>query len=281
MEQRCCTRRFKAFILLMLAGIALTNCGQRKPAGVAQDVTVADTVNFDVFKDEINRIIANSPRELEIINFVNEMGSSYIFDLTLPLTEAEKFETQNEIALAWGAYTADLVYANTYNRYDIVPYVSDILNQLSQRLGVQDQFPKTVRLLERMSANENKSDSLSYYLNQVLTTSRQELESGEIPEVYALFSIGAGVESLYLLSQLTSYAKENQKMLAYLSERRDLGKSIFRLTEILASDETVKPYYEKIDRLNKYFESHPDFGEKELSEITFLIMEVRSQILSL
>lgn len=273
------TNYFKGFVFFLLTGSALTGCAPKKPAG--QQIAVVDTLNFEVFKEEINRIIISSPRELDIINFVNEAGSSYIYDLTLPLATAEKFETENEISLAWGAYVADLVYANTYNRHDIVPYLCDILKQLSQKLGVQDQFPKTVRLLERMSAHENNSDSLNYYLDRILTTSRQELESGTIPEVYALFFIGASVESFYLLSQLTSYAKDNLEMLAYLSERRDLARSIFRLTEILASDQSIQPYYDKAARISSYFESHSDFGDKELSEITLLIQNIRSEIFRL
>jgi hypothetical protein len=70
-------------------------------------------------------------------------------------------------------------------------------------------------------------------------------------------------------------------MLAYLSERRDLARSIFRLTEILASDQSIQPYYDKAARISGYFESHPDFGDKELSEITLLIQNIRSEIFRL
>jgi hypothetical protein len=271
-------RANKLLLIGFMVIIVALGCKQKTTNTTRQEIVVADTVNFSVFREEINSLIQNSPKQLDIVNFVNEMGSSYIFDLTLPLVEAEKFETQNELSLAWGAYVTDMIYANAYNRYDVVPYLCAIVKQLSEKLGVRDQAPQTVAMLKRMSMNENNSDSLDYYLHRILNISHQELSTSEIPDVYALFFIGASIESCYLLTQLTSYARENQQMISYLSDRRDLVKSIFRLTEILSVDETIKPYYEKMLLINKYFDSHPVFSEKELNEMTILIQNIRHEM---
>jgi len=263
--------------LFFAAGFGCT----QKPANRQQEVVVpVDSVNFTVFQTEINSIIQNSPRELDIINFVNEKGASYIFDLTLTAGNAEKFETQDELSLSWGAYMTDMIYANTYNRYDVVPYLGEIIRKMTERLGVKDQIPGTVKMLTQLSRDEANKDSLTYFAGRLINTCRQELSAGEVPDVYAMVFVGAGIESFYLLTQLAAYAKNNQEMISYLSERRDLAKSILRLTELFPDKEALHPYFEKISSISRYFDSHPDFKEKELNELTGLIRDIRNDMFS-
>ncbi len=265
----------------IFAGLLVTvgfGCTQKSADRQQEVVVPVDSVDFTVFREEINSIIQSSPKELNIINFVNEKGASYIFDLTLPAGNAEKFETQEEISLSWGAYMTDMIYANTYNRYDVVPYLGEIIKKMTERLGVRDQIPKTVKMLGQLSRDQVNKDSLDYFASQVVGTCRKELSASEVSEVYALVFIGASIESFYLLTQLTTYAKDNQEMIRYLSERRDLAKSILRLTELFPTGRALHPYFEKISSISGYFDSHPDFTEKELNELTILIRDIRNDL---
>jgi hypothetical protein len=266
---------------IIFAGLLVTvgfGCTQKSTTRQQEVVAPVDSVDFTVFREEINSIIQNSPKELNIINFVNEKGSSYIFDLTLPAENTEKFETQDEISLSWGAYMTDMVYANTYNRYDVVPYLGEIIKKITERLGVKDQIPATVKMLGQLSQNQVNKDSLDYFASQIFSTCRKELSASIIPDVYALVFIGANIESFYLLTQLTSYAKNNQEMINYLSARRDLAKSILRLMEFFPDEGPLQSYFEKMSSISRYFDSHPDFTEKELNELTIMIQDIRNDM---
>ncbi len=270
----------KKLIYISLIFLGGWGCRQKQATSRQEIVTPVDSVDFTVFREEINSIIRESPGELEIINFINEQGSSYIFDLTLPVEAMERFETQYEISLSWGAYMTDMIYANVYNRHDVIPYLSDVIKKMTLRLGVKDQIPLTVNMLDMISQNKVGRDSVEYYAERLLKTCRNELSTSEVPDVYALVFIGANMESFYLLTQLTSYAKENQAMISYLSERRDLAKNLLELMEFFPSDESLQPYVEKMSLISQYFDAHPEFTEKELSELTALIQEMRNGMFS-
>jgi len=261
-------------IMLMIA--LISGCNQAPTSNQTEEKTV-EAFDVKAFKDEINTIIKNSPKGINVVDFLNEVGASYIFDLTLPLEDVDKYETKNRISLSMGAYAMDMFYANTYNRADVAIPLTDIVKLQAGKLGIQSS-PENKVAFERIKQNENNSDSISFYMDKIWNNFHLNAAKSDMPDTYALIFVGGNVEALYLLSQLTLYAQDNQKMLDYFSQQDELAHSMLKLLEILSEDEAVKPYYEKMKPIAAYYTDHESFTVNELNELAPMIESIRNDM---
>ena len=266
----------KKSLSIMLLIALISGCNQAPTKNQSEEKTV-ETVDVKAFKNQINTIIQNAPKGIKVVDFLNEVGASYIYDLTLPMADADKYETKTRISLSIGAYAMDMFYANTYNRSDVAIQLSEIVKLQTGKLGIQTSSASK-QYLNRISQMENNSDSLTYYLDKVWNNYHQEFAKSDMPDTYALIFVGGNVEALYLLSQLTLYARDNQKMLDYFSQQGAIANSMLKLLEILSADEAVKPYYLKMKPIADYFATHQNFTVKELDELAPMIESVRNEM---
>jgi hypothetical protein len=261
-------------LLLFCSMLLLGSCVQTPREARESEADVAP-VDFSTFQNEIAEIIQNSFKGIKILDFLNEVGASYIFDITVPISEAERFETTSEQSLATGMYAADMYYAHTFGRYDMVVRNAKTVDMLAAKLGILINFSK----LERIKFQEENTDSLKIMLNQTWEEFHASIKESDRPEIEALIFVGANIEWMYLLSQLTLYARDNQAMIDYLSQKGEFARGLLKLLEIVAADEAVKPYYEKMKPIVSFFDEHPQITVDNLSVLADLIESIRNELI--
>jgi hypothetical protein len=267
---------FKKALSIMLLIAIISGCNQTTTKNQSEEKTV-ENIDVKAFKNQINTIIQNTPKGVNMVDFINEVGASYIYDLTLPMDDVDKYETKTRISLSVGAYAMDMFYANTYNRVDVGIQLSEILKLQTGKLGIQSSSANK-QYMNRISQMEKNSDSLNYYLDKVWNNYDQEFAKIDMPETYALIIIGGNIEAMYLLSQLTLYAKDNRKMLDYFSQQVVTAKNMLKLLEILSVDESIKPYMIKMKPIADYFATHQNFTIKQLDELAPMIESIRNEM---
>ncbi|HCU62549.1 MAG TPA: hypothetical protein DGC94_15735, partial [Prolixibacteraceae bacterium] len=263
-----------------------SGCGQsskvKEGKGTTSDGKEAsvEVETFDVMKikDQIVEIINNSPKAPEVADFINKVGASYILDLTVPIDDVEKFMTKTQMGLGLGMYAFDLNYAKTFNRGDMVLKTTELEQQLLEKLGLQNEFTSQANYTKRLQDNAENKDSIDNLVNQIMNLAHQKFTTSNQPDTYALSFIGANIEALYILSQLSLFAQDNKPMIEFIGKQGERAKSIFSLLELMSGDQNVKPYYEKMKTIADYFEQHPTFTEKELNEISPMIESFRNEI---
>jgi hypothetical protein len=278
------TKRFLAFgiALILIAG-----CNSSTKTKVDKGTTSSGqeaSVEVEVFdaikvKDQIVETISKMPSEKEIATLLNEAGASYIFDLTVPAEQAEKLMTQSDQSFGLGLYSFDLLYASVYNRGDMVAEIKTVSEGLIDKLGLRNELISSIDYMGRLKANVGNKDSIDAIVTEDMNYFHQQMSTGEHPGVYALSVIGSNVEALYILSQTTLLAKNNQKMLEVMSRQTERVNLVFTLLEIMSGDETIKPYYEQFKPVKDIFEQNPKITEKELAQIGPLMETVRKNIL--
>jgi hypothetical protein len=241
------------------------------------EVEVFDAVKI---KDQIVETIRKMPSEKEVATLLNESGASYIFDLTVPAEQAEKFLTKSDQSFGLGLYSFDLLYASVYNRGDVAAEISNVSEKLIDNLGLRDELISSRNYLGRIRTNTNNKDSLDYLVTQDLNHFHQQMSSGDQPDVYALSVIGSNVEALYVLSQSTLLARNNAKMLEVMNKQNERVNLVFTLLELMSGDENIKPYYEQFKPVVTIFKENPKITEKELAQIGPLMETVRKNILN-
>ena len=276
----------KNALLFSVSVLLFSGCGQsskvQEKKGTTSDGKEA-LVEVEVFdamkiKDQIVEVINTSPKATEIADFINQVGASYILDLTVPIDHIEKFMTQTQMGLGLGMYSFDLVYAKTFNRSDMVLKTSEIEEQLLDRLGLENEFASLINYRKRLQNHAENQDSVDVLVNEMMNYAHQRLSASDQPDTYALYFIGANIEALYILTQLTMFAQNNKPMIEFIGRQDERAKSVFSLLEMMSEDEDVKPYYEKMKVIAAYFEGHPEFTEKELNEVSTMIESFRNEI---
>ncbi|MGD9556272.1 MAG: hypothetical protein AB7V25_04570 [Mangrovibacterium sp.] len=273
-------------LMISIFGLLLFGCGQSSKVsdkkGTTSDGKEA-SVEVEVFdamkiKDQITEVINNSPKATEVAEFINKAGASYILDLTVPIDDVEKFMTETQMAIGLGMYGFDLFYAKTFNRSDMVIKISELEEQLIERLGLDNEFASTSNFRKRLQDNAENQDSIDILVNEMMNRAHQNFSTSDQPGTYALSFIGANAEALYILTQVTLFAQNNKPMIEFIGKQDERANSIFTLLEMMSGDENVKPYYEKMKPIAAYFEQHPEFTEKELKEISPMIEAFRNEI---
>lgn len=279
----------KSIPLFLLAAVLLftTACNNstktKESKGTTSDgkEAVVEVEIFDAMKlkNQIVETIQNAPDVNQIVDLLNKAGASYILDLTVPADNAEKYMTTTQQSLGLGMYSFDLYYASVYNRGDMVAQTMAAEQQLIDKLGLTEELDLSKNYSERIKANSGNKDSLDYLVVESMNYSHQQFASGEHPGVYALSFMGSNIEALYVLSQLTLLAQDNTTMLKILSGQKERVKSIFTLMELMSGDENVKPIYEEMIPLVKFFEEHPTIGAEELKVVAPMIEKIHNSMI--
>ena len=276
----------KNALIISISVLLISGCGQsskvKEGKGTTSDGKEAsvEVETFDVMKikDQIVEIINNSPKAPEVADFINKVGASYILDLTVPIDDVVKFMTKTQMGLGLGMYAFDLNYAKTFNRGDMVLKTTELEQQLLEKLGLQNEFTSQANYTKRLQDNAENKDSIDNLVNQIMNLAHQKFTTSNQPDTYALSFIGANIEALYILSQLSLFAQDNKPMIEFIGKQGERAKSVFSLLELMSGDQNVKPYYEKMKTIADYFEQHPTFTEKELNEISPMIESFRNEI---
>ena len=277
----------KSILTFGIALILIAGCNNSTKTKVQKGTTSSGqkaSVEVEVFdatkvKDQIVETIRKMPSEKEIATLLNEAGASYIIDLTVPAEQDEKMMTETDQSFGLGLYSFDLLYASVYNRGDIAAEISQVSEQIIDKLGLSGELITSKNYLGRIKTNSDNKDSLDYLVTQDMNYFHQQMSTGDQPDVYALWVIGSNVEALYVLSQTTLLAKNNAKMLNIMNMQTERVNLVFALLEIMSGDENIKPYYEQFKPVVTIFEENQTITEKELAEIGPLMEQVRKNIL--
>jgi len=277
---KLCLFLVSIFLLAVACDNASTTKGSKGKTEDGKEAFVEAEV-FDVIKlkDQIVETIQNAPKSDELADLLNRAGASYIIDLTVPAEKAEKCITTTSQSLCMGMYSFDIHYANIYNRYDEAVKIIELENQLINKLGLAKELTSSEDYMTRIKENADNKDSVEYLVTQKMNFVGNQLASGDYPDIYALSYIGANIEALYILSQLTSLATNNSEMLKLLSSQKQRIKSVFTLMELMSGDESVKPFYNSMIPIVEYFEQHPTIGEEELKIVTPMIEKIHNSML--
>lgn len=277
----------KLILPLSIALLLLVGCNRSNKTTVNKGTTTSgqeasvEVETFDVveIKDQIVETIRKMPSEKEVVTLLNEAGASYILDLTVPAEDAERLLTKADQSFGLGLYSFDLLYASIYNRGDIAAGIIDVSEQLIDDLGLRDQLISTQDYMARIKANADNKDSLDYLVTENMNYYHRQMSEGNQPDIYALSVIGSNVEALYILSQTTLLAQNNEKMLYVMNQQHERVHLVFTLLELMSGDENIKPYYDEFKPVVSIFDENPKITEDELAQIGPLMEKVRKSIL--
>lgn len=267
-----------ALITLMVAGWNNAS-GQAKVAKSPTGKAPVEVNAQDKLKEQVMEIIKNSPKGFQLIEMLNKAGAPYMIDITLPVERAEKMLTITSKSLATGFYGIDTKYASIYNRGDVEMKINHVLLGFFVDLGISGDITVVNKLIKRIADNKSNKDSVEILTSKAFAEYHKQMASGSHSKVYGIGIMSANVEALYILTQVSLYAKDNSKFLELMSNQKERVRSVSKLLEALSGDVAIKPYYESIKPILKFFEENNKIGNAELKKIAPEIEKLRNSMI--
>jgi hypothetical protein len=273
----------KHFFAMALATTMVVGCNNAGKHAKVTDIK-GDNASFGAYdpaklKAQIIEIIQNSPHGTELVDMLNKAGASYMVDITVPVESAEKMMTTTSKGLVGGMYGFDTKYASVYNRGDVSQKINNVLLKIIADLGIGSEIEIVKNYIVRIANNKSNKDSLEILTGKVFSEYHKQMESGSHADIYALTTIGSNIEALYILTQMSLYASDNSKFLELLNSQKERAICVYKLLETMSGDETLKPYFESIKPIMKFFEENKVIGNAELKIIAPEIEKLRNSII--
>ena len=259
--------------IAFFASILILGCNktgkQSKDAGTIEEKAAeqVEVIDAEQIKTRLIEIIKNSPKPLDIAVLIDEAGASYVSDLLLQDDEYEKMMTSTQKAFGIGVIGFDCKYTSVYNRPDEYLKCRSNLNRFIGDLGFQEVLSSSKKFEDRIDQNKSNADSLRYLVSKIVDNFNERLQNKENAEVYSLVFIGAHIQALYIVSQMTLMAENSEKLLDIINKQHEHAKIVASLLEVMSDFEHVKPYYEKIQPMVKFFAEKDVITTADLNEI--------------
>ncbi|MCX6285331.1 MAG: hypothetical protein NTW31_13985 [Bacteroidetes bacterium] len=242
------------FWILSLAFLPACNNSGENTAG-------ADESSSYIIKQEIilspetQDILNRFPTPFEVTMMLQEVKAPYIFSLTNPPANVNRYFTAKTKALNLGIYSTDLAYSSTYERADETDKFLFCTGKLAGDLGIAGVYDKS--LPAKVEMFKNNRDSLVALVKRFFGETGDFLRRNNRNQVAVLVSAGAFVEGLYIASSLCQVARDNSGIASTLFSQKE---SLDKLTRILgeySNDSNIKPVADELAKLKPIF---TDYG---------------------
>lgn len=259
------TRTCKLLGILLLCTVLQLSCTSISKKENADSKTIAEKVisNQDI-KPEIEKILYEFPTPFEVTLMLNNAKASFIFDLTNPVENAEKYMTEKKQALNLGVYSADLSYAAAYNRSDEMVKLMECTSKLCDELGISGIYNQN--LLEIVKENASNQDSLVKILTNVFDETKKYLSKSDRDQVTLLIASGGFIESLYLTANLNVLAGNNSEIASILFSQKENLDNLFNLMDAFSYDNEIESLKTELLAVKDFYASNALMENKTITD---------------
>jgi hypothetical protein len=255
MHMNIFTIKENGLILLLFLAI-LPSCRQSGRNDAAVDQPNPDIIKREVIlspetQDMLNRI----PTPFEVALILQEAKAPFVFSLTNPPANINKYFTQKTKALNLGIYSVDLAYSSAYQRTAETEKFIFCTGKLADDLGIGGVYDKT--LVEKIINCKNNRDSLVLLIKRIFGETNDFLRRNNRNQVAVLVAAGSFVEGIYIASSLCQLVPDNSRIAAIIYGQRASLDKLLRILGEYGMDSTVKPV---ADDLGKFKPIFTDYG---------------------
>ncbi len=262
--------------LLSLATVTFTSCGG---GGKSPEEKEEEKKELSTFVErEFDYPI---PTSYEVTNRLQKANANFVFNITNPPENVDKYISEWQKAMNLGIYGADLSYASTYNKQDETTQFLNASRQLIDDLNITSAFNEG--MLQRLEENIDNKDELILIITESIYNTYNHLNAnGE--ELNSLLVIaGSVVEGLYLTGQLIVSSEYNEDLMSVLAEQKSQVKKLVELMEKYQEDENVNKVLPKLRYINLFFDQLGEANtmtEDQFNDVIGSINEMRATIVN-
>lgn len=237
----------KFSLLAVTFCVLLASCGN-EPSTSNKTKQGEQTKTKEATTTEVEQVIYPLPTPYEISTMLNKAGAGYIFNVSNPVDNVDKYFTEKSKALNLGVYGADLSYASTYNKSEETQLFLTCTKQLTDDLGINSILNEDI--VERVEANIDNKDSLHSIISESYYDTFSYLNKNGKGSISVLVLAGGWIEGMYLSTQLAIITNNDAGIMqGIFAQKANLNKlyTIFKsykddpnVTEVLTELEKIK-----------------------------------------
>jgi hypothetical protein len=232
-----------ASVFLMVVSSCSNQNSQKKAADNVDNIVMEETTEL-ISKYPM-------PTSYEVINSLNESGAGYIFDITNPPENVEKYITFKQKAINLGIYGADLMYSSIYQKKDIT---AAYLDNFVQLIGALDISNLNQEFFQRVQANLDNKDSLVQIIKAAQYDANKYLKESNKNELALFVLTGSWIEGTYLVSQAIQFANDKAVLFQIVMKNKQTLNELLKLMDGFKDKEDFKELYASLTKINTLFE---------------------------
>lgn len=268
----------KFFLLISIVTFSVMLFSCQSSGTNDKKVATLETVNPDVkkLKDQIVEIIMALPDNQETVKLINETGAAYIAGLTLENIIADNILTRASTAKAYGGVLFDMAYANTYNQVNTFSKLLDINESLVRKLGFEEFLNQNKELKKRYQDNKDDQAAVDQIVGELMSKSNDYIqENGSASDISLVFA-GATTKSLFVISNITLFAMNNDKLVDLMKNQKSRIESAYKILQLSGDSGEVKKMAEALKPIMEIYDSADPFNEntvEKIRQLTSFVME--------
>ncbi|MCF8390477.1 MAG: hypothetical protein K9H12_07265 [Bacteroidales bacterium] len=249
-------------LLFAFVGLMLGGCSSDKKADNQNNSELTEGFNSELDDDlaeKINtakRIFYSLPSPLETAMLIKNAGADYDENLLNPISNAENYNTNMEMALNLGIFSTDLSYASLFDQTQATLNYINAAKKMADGLEILDAIDETI--INRLEENINNRDVIIDIISETLLNSSSFLEDRGLQSTSAIILVGGWVEGLHIATSLVpkgSDLKSNKLVERIVDQKLSLGIVInllennsesVEIQSLLKDVNALKVIYDKI-----------------------------------
>lgn len=246
--------------------------------------------------------IFSVPSPVQTAMLIKDLVVPFKAELLHSTSSSADYKTEQDLALNFGVYAADLGYASMYNQKAISLNYLSVVEDMTKKLGLESTFD--MEFMKRFENNISNEDSTMQIVSDAFKNADLYLKNAKRRSTTAYILTGGWVESMHLASKLNEL-EPNAKIVGRIGEQKQSLETIINVlneyNEEQKNDQLIKLFsalkktYEEIEFHYEYAPSKTDAAKKTttfnhsvdvivkdetMKKISFQIEEIRDAIIS-
>ncbi len=257
---------------LVLAFVAfLTSCNSRQQS--------SDKVNKKEVEKDVKEVVYPLPTAFELTEMLNRIGAAYIFSLSNPADNVNKYLTEKNQALNLGVYGADLSYVSTYRQRQETMNYMKASKVLIEELNISAAIdPEIIDKIEQ--SGDDKEKLIKIITNSFYSTYNY-LQKNDRGGVSTIIMAGSWIEGLYIATHISENTYNNVEMVKIILDQKKSLDKLLGLLSKNANNPDVKAVYDDLMPMKKIYDSIQEkaITESQLNSIKEEVRKLRNKII--
>lgn len=266
-----------AVILITL--ILAVSCKNSIKDKVERETKFFKPIVKETIKKEVEEIIYPLPTSFEVTNMLNDIGITYIIDISNPVENADRYFTEKSKALNLGVYAADLSYASTYQKKQDVMLFLEASKKLTDDLGISDIYNE--ELVKEIEENiDNKEEWVDIITNSFYEV-YEYLQKNDRSNLSLMIVAGSWIEALYLTTHVSASVYHNYNIVKIIHEQKSSLDKLINILQEYKDDKAISELLQDLGPIKKVYDLIDEsLTQQQVEAIILAIESVRNKIVS-
>ncbi|MCX6224426.1 MAG: hypothetical protein NTV01_06690, partial [Bacteroidia bacterium] len=254
----------------LIALCLITSCKSKKPEVKKATPVSTESLLTRKVKDEIIKVAYSLPTNTETVNLINATGASYLAGVTGQDMKTGNLLTRNERATAYGTLLFDLAYTHTYKQVEPFSKLLKIFGTLTSELGFEELVQMQKSFQVDYQEHKDNKDSLNVLVANLLNKTNESIRNNGTAVDISLVVAGAALKSLNVITNITLFAKNPDKLIEVLKNQKTVVSSVCAILEKSPENPDVSKLYKSLVPINDLFNSPETFNVQTVEKINKL-----------